>query len=121
MQDKTSGKYDDIINLPHHVSRKHPQMSLHERAAQFAPFAALVGHDESIAETARITDQRIELGEDAKIILGEQLRFLSDICYKSPTVKIVFFVPDERKSGGKYISVIGKLVKIDPIESTLNL
>ncbi len=66
--------YDDIINLPHHVSQKHPQMSMLNRAAQFSPFAALTGYDAAIRESARLTDRKVELGEDAKEDLSKKLR-----------------------------------------------
>ena len=85
-------RYDDIINLPHHVSPTRQRMSMHDRAAQFAPFAALVGYDDAVAETARLTETRLELNEQ-------------------PEVRIKYFVPDEHKSGGAFVEVSGKVKK----------
>ena len=106
-------RYDDIINLPHHVSQNHPQMSLHDRAAQFSPFAALTGHGAAIEETARLTDERIELDESRKEALNEKLMFIADSGYDASEATIIFFVPDSRKFGGEYVSVTGKVKKID--------
>ena len=99
-----SHKYDDIINLPHHVSKKHPQMSLHDRAAQFSPFAALTGHKAAINETARLTDEKQILSEDVIAKLNEQLNLIKENIGTNPIVTITYFVPDDRKSGGAYIS-----------------
>ena len=121
MLEKISGRYDDIINLPHHISAKHSHMPISDRAAQFAPFAALVGHDQSIAETSRITDSRITLGEDAGILIGRRLELLSECLDERPVVNIEYFVPDSRKSGGKYVIVTGIIKKIDVFESCIIL
>ena len=110
---KNSGKYDDIINLPHHVSKKHPRMSLEARSAQFAPFAALTGYDEIIRETARLTNQRIEVNEELKAILDEKLQILREQIHTKPNVTITYFVPDLKKDGGKYVTVTGNVIKID--------
>lgn len=110
---KNSGKYDDIINLPHHVSKKHPRMSLEARSAQFAPFAALTGYDEVIRETARLTNQRIEINEELKAILDEKLLLIKGQIHTKPNINVTYFVPDSKKDGGKYISVTGKVLKID--------
>lgn len=108
-----SHKYDDIINLPHHVSKKHPQMSLHDRAAQFSPFAALTGHKAAINETARLTDEKQILSEDVIAKLNEQLNLIKENIGTNQTVTITYFVPDDKKSGGAYISHTGVVKKID--------
>ena len=100
-----SGKYDDIINLPHPTSQNHPRMSLHDRAAQFSPFAALTGHHAAIAETGRLTDQRIELDESEIARVDAALQHLQELLPERPTVSITYFVPDERKNGGSYQTV----------------
>ena len=105
--------YDDIINLPHHVSKKHPQMSLLDRAAQFSPFAALTGHEDAIKETARVTDERMELDENAIMILNARLQLLAERLEQKPVVEIAYFKPDEKKQGGSYEKVIGTVRKID--------
>ena len=88
------GKYDDIINLPHHISSKHPRLSMEQRAAQFAPFAALTGYGDSIKETARLTDNRIELNEEEKEMLNIKLQELKNKVSIMPQVTITYFVPD---------------------------
>lgn len=114
-----SHKYDDIINLPHHVSKKHPQMSLHDRAAQFSPFAALTGHKAAINETARLTDEKQILSEDVIAKLNEQLNLIKENISTNPIVTITYFVPDDRKSGGAYISNTGVVKKIDEYNRTV--
>lgn len=116
-----SHKYDDIINLPHHVSKKHPQMSLHDRAAQFSPFAALTGHKEAINETARLTDEKQILSEDVIAKLNEQLNLIKENIGTNQTVTITYFVPDDKKSGGAYISHTGVVKKIDEYNHTVIL
>ena len=113
-------RYDDIIDLPHHVSENHPPMSRANRAAQFSPFAALVGYGDAVRETARLTDERPELDEDAKASLDEALRFLQE----SPggqQASIVYFKPDQKKAGGTHLSVEGIVKKIDFFERTIAL
>ena len=105
--------YSDIIDHPHHVSRTHPQMSMHDRAAQFSPFAALTGFDAAVAEEARVTDKRMELEEDERQRLNERLRILSEHIEEQPEVSITYFVHDERKDGGAYVMKTGALKKID--------
>ena len=107
------GKYDDIINLPHHISKKHPRLSIEQRAAQFAPFAALTGYGDAIKETTRLTEYRIELNEEEKESLDKKLQDLKSKISTNPQVTITYFVPDIKKSGGKYITKIGDLKKID--------
>lgn len=111
------GEYDDIINLPHHVSEKHPRMSLEARSAQFAPFAALTGYDEQVRETARLTNDRKELAEGLKMILNEKILSIKERLAELPEVTITYFVPDVRKKGGKYVSVTGKVKKIDEFKN----
>ena len=105
--------YDDIIGLPHHVSKNHPSMALFNRAAQFSPFAALTGHDAAIREAARQTDSFIELDENRKEQLDEQLRLLRENMDLHPECEITYFQPDTKKNGGAYITIHGKLRKID--------
>lgn len=108
-----SGRYDDIINLPHHVSATRAHMPMRDRAAQFAPFAALVGHDAAIRESARLTDCRIELGDSSVEALNAKLQVVQENIAVCPEITVVFFSPDEAKSGGKYVSVTGRVKDID--------
>ena len=110
---KNSGKYDDIINLHHNISKKHTRMSLEARSAQFAPFAALTGYDEVIRETARVTNKRIEINEEMKAILDEKLFIIKSQIQTRPGITVTYFVPDSKKDGGKYVSITGKVIKID--------
>jgi hypothetical protein len=112
-------KYDDIIGLPHHRSQKRPHMSLADRAAQFSPFAALTGHGDAIKETARLTESKIELNEEAKANLNARLSLLAENIKKQPEASITFFIPDERKAGGAYITRIGAVKRIDEYEQTV--
>ncbi len=104
---RTSNKYDEILSLPHHVSKTRPQMPMSDRAAQFAPFAALTGYDSAIKETGRLTDEKIELDEEALTALDMKYQLLMDVFDDAPEVTITFFQPDERKAGGKYASQVG--------------
>ena len=114
-------RYDDIINLPHHVSTNHPRMSMHDRAAQFAPFAALVGYDDAVAETARLTESRPELDEQEQRELNARLSALADHIQDQPEVRIRYFVPDERKSGGAIVEVCGSVKKLVAADGTIVL
>ena len=116
-----TGQYDDIINLPHHVSQTRPQMTNTERAAQFSPFAALSGYDAAIEETARLTDAKIELDEHAKAMLDMKQQILMEVISDHPQANITFFKADEKKSGGEYMTVVGKIKKVDSIERMLVL
>ena len=109
--DKTP--YDNIIHLPHHVSTVHPRMSLRDRAAQFSPFAALVGYDEAVAETARYTDARREISEEELTNLNKQLNYLKEKLSFRPLVTVHYFVPDSRKDGGSYRTKKGNVRTID--------
>lgn len=112
-------KYDDIINLPHPTSKNHPRMSLHDRAAQFAPFAALTGHDAAIKETARLTDEQVDLSDEVIARLNEQINIIRENTGTEQEVTITYFVPDERKAGGKYITCSGMVRRIDEYERLL--
>lgn len=114
-------KYDDIINLPHHQSATHPHMSMMDRAAQFSPFAALTGHEDAIKETARLVEERMELDEDTLRKLDEQLQLIRTNIEEHPTVVITYFLPDERKEGGAYVTVSGAVKKIDEYEQVIIL
>ncbi len=116
-----SGKYDDIINLPHHVSAKRPQMSRSARAAQFAPFAALVGLDDEMEETARLTDAKPELEEAEKEKINRVLLEIRNNPQKETAVELTFFRPDGRKDGGAIITRPCTVRKIDEIERKLIL
>lgn len=116
-----SGKYDDIIGLPHPTSSKHPRMPISERAAIFSPFAALSGHSAALAETARLTDQRVELDEDTKAELDRRQAVLLEHIGEQPEVTVTWFQSDERKDGGAYVTVTGRLKKIDEVGRTLTL
>ena len=105
--------YEDIIHLPHHVSTRHPQMPLANRAAQFAPFAALTGFDAAIDETARTTLEEPGFHEDQLLALDEQMRMLWERISELPVVRVTWFVPDERKAGGSYRVTEGNVRKID--------
>ena len=112
-QEKETHKYDDIIHLPHHVSTKHPQMALSDRAAQFSPFAALTGHEDSIRETARRTEAFLELDEDKKEQLDEKMHVLQEYFSEKPEIMVTYFVPDEKKAGGAYVTHRGRIRKIE--------
>ena len=105
--------YFDIISRQHPTSKKHTRMSNKNRAAQFAPFAALTGYEESIEETARLTDSRIELGEDEIKEINAKLNFIKEHIKERPKVTITYFQPDEKKDGGKYTVATGKVRRID--------
>ncbi|MBO5318835.1 MAG: hypothetical protein J6B01_03380 [Ruminococcus sp.] len=111
--------YSKIINLPHHQSATRKRMSNYDRAAQFAPFAALTGHDEAIKETARLTDDYMEMGEDRLGELSAKIQLLIDKLSEQPEITVVYFVPDERKSGGSYAEKTGIVRIIDEYERKL--
>ena len=110
-----SKNYDDIINLPHFESKKHPRMSLEARSAQFAPFAALNGYEDAVKETARLTEKRIEIDDGLKQILNNKLQYILENNDITPNVIFTYFLSDKRKSGGKYIEKAGNIKKIDHI------
>ena len=113
---RTSNKYDEILSLPHHVSKTRPQMPMSDRAAQFAPFAALTGYDSAIKETGRLTDEKIEMDEEALNILNMKFQILVDSLDDEPEVTFTYFKPDERKAGGAYLEVTGTVKKVDDFE-----
>ena len=113
--------YDDIINLPHYVSKKHPQMSIEARSAQFAPFSALTGYDEAIKETARLTDKRIDIDDGLKSVLNNKLQYILDNIKMNPEIEFTYFVYDNKKTGGKYVEKTGIVKKIDMVEQYVML
>ena len=114
-------QYEDIINLPHHVSATRPQMSMLDRAAQFSPFAALTGYDAAIKETGRLTDEKIEMDEEALNILNMKFQILVDNLHDEPEVSFTYFKPDERKAGGAYLEMIGTVKKVDDFERVITM
>lgn len=119
MNNQDEHKYDDIINLPRPISRNHPPMPLADRAAQFAPFAALVGHEEAIKETARLTDKKEILTDEAMAILSEKLNIIAANVGTMHKVEITYFVPDDKKAGGAYVTHSGTVRKIDEYNHTV--
>ena len=113
--------YEDIIYLPHHRSKKHAPMPLIDRAAQFSPFAALTGHDAAIMETARLTDRKIELDEYEIAVLDDRLQTIKVQLESHPEITVTYFQPDIRKDGGEYITVTGRVKKIDEYAKTMIL
>lgn len=114
---KSYGRYDDIIHLPRPVSEKHQPMSVYDRAAQFAPFAALTGHGDAIRETARLTESFINRSEDEIVKLDKKLRIVA--AEPGAEVKLTYFRPDDRKQGGEYVTCRGKVKRIDEYEHML--
>ena len=110
------GKYDDIIDLPHHVSKVHPQMSIWDRSAQFAPFAALTGFEDCTDEAARLTSEKPELTETMQNELNEKLRIITERIDEHPEVTVTFFIPDALKEGGAITLFSGSVRRIDEIE-----
>lgn len=119
MNDADIHKYDDIINLPHHVSSTRPHMSIEERAAQFSPFAALTGHEDAIKETARQTEREIILDENELEILDEKLKAILSDKSDNKNIIVVYYVPDENKNGGKYLECSGRVKKMDEYRHVL--
>ena len=114
-------KYNEIMGLPHHVSKTRPQMPMSDREAQFAPFAALTGYDAAIKETGRLTDERIELDVEALSALDMKYQLLMEAHDEAPEDTITYFQPDERKAGGKYVSAVGAVKKIDDFERRITM
>lgn len=111
-----TGKYDDMLYLPHPISKKHPRMPMINRAAQFSPFAALTGYDTKIKDTERQTEARHELSDDQKVELDRKKQILLNKIKEQPKVSITYYVPDERKEGGAHLTVEGNLKKINEDE-----
>lgn len=112
-------KYDDIINMPHHVSDARPHMSMHDRAAQFSPFAALTGYDDTVRETARLTDEKQELTADRLADLDRKIASLTEHAGEHPEITIEYFVPDEKKPGGRYVTLSGNFKRIDEYNNNM--
>ena len=117
----TTNKYNSIMSFPHHVSKTRPQMPMSDRAAQFAPFAALTGYDAAIKETGRLTDERIELDAEALTALDMRYQLLMDAFDDAPEVTITYFQSDERKAGGKYLTATGAVKKVDDFERRITM
>ena len=111
--------YEDIINLPHHISNKHIAMSMMDRAAQFAPYAALTGFGDDVKETARLTDDWIDADGDAKYYLDETLQSIAKKISSRPEITVTYFIKDDKKEGGKYTSITGKIRRIDEVNQIL--
>ena len=114
-------RYDDIIHLPHHVSKTRKPMPMINRAAQFAPFAALTGHDEAIAETARQTALRRILSSDEQEILSKRLAYAISHIGKRSNLTFIYFIPDTQKEGGRYVNTTGILRAYDDFEKRIVL
>ena len=108
--------YEDIVNLPLHISKRHPQPSMMDRAARFAPFAAITGYEEMVLEEARVTEERVDLDEGALSLLNEKLNMIWEFLDEEPEVTITYFEPDKKKSGGAYVSITGTVKRIDEYE-----
>lgn len=119
MKTEEKSPYEDIIDLPHHVSGKHPPMDMEKRAAQFMPFRALTGYEDAVAETARLTQRKIDLSEEERADLDVRLRLLSERLQEKPLVRVTYFLADPLKEGGSYESFTGRLRRIDPYEKSL--
>ena len=106
--------YDDIINLNRPIS-KHSRLSIESRASQFAPFAALVGYDEAVKETARLTDKRLEIDDGLKEMLNSKLNYINEHIKENIEITVTYFINDCKKSGGKYINKTGIVKRIDSV------
>jgi hypothetical protein len=113
--------YDDIINLPRHVSKKRPRMSVLDRAAQFSPFAALTGHEAAIRETARLTEKRVDLDETMKDLLSNRMQIIADRVKEQHEITITYFQPDAKKKGGAYVTAVGVVKKMDEYERVVTM
>lgn len=120
-ESKNENPYADIINLPHHVSYKRSHMSLEDRAAQFSPFAAVVGHEAAVAETARLTEVKRDLDEAEKVLINEELRAIQEKVQSGVEVEIEHFQADELKSGGQYVVTCGRVKRIDVYHKCLHM
>lgn len=114
-------KYDDIINLPHYEPKYHPRMSMYKRSAQFAPFSALVGYDEQVKECSRITDKRLEIDDELKEKISNKLNKINEFIKEYPAVEITYFIPDDKKEGGKYVTEKVNVKRIDFINRFIKL
>jgi hypothetical protein len=116
-----NSKYDEIMDLPHHGSKTRPQMPMSDRAAQFAPFAALTGYDDAVKETGRLTDDKIELEESSLNELNAKIQLLRENLADAPEITFTYFMPDERKAGGAYLTTTGTVKKLDDYERQIVL
>ena len=116
---KIKRNYDDIINLPHHISKTRPRMSLQQRSAQFAPFSALTGYEDEITETGRIVDTKRELDEEVKQMMDIKLQEINRKIHEKPLVTITYFIADRKKEGGKYETIAGHIKKIDKLKNMI--
>ena len=118
-------QYDDIIGLPHHQSEKRKHMSLHDRAAQFAPFAALTGYEDAVCEAGRLTDREIFPEESDLELLDRKLKEITEKLEEDPgsrpEIRALYFIPDEKKAGGKYEEISGRVRRVDPVGRQIRL
>lgn len=117
----TKNNYEDIIDIPHHTSSKHPRMTIEARSAQFAPFSALTGYNEAVKETARVTEEKIEIDDGLKIVINNKLQIINNNIKDNPKVSITYFIKDKNKEGGEYITIIGTIKKLDSIKELVIL
>lgn len=111
--------YDKIINLPHYEPKYHQRMSIYNRAAQFAPFAALTGYEDAVAETGRLTENEKLLNDDLKNVIDMKLQIVEEHIKDNQSINVLYFVKDKRKAGGKYIKYSGNVKKIDKISQEI--
>lgn len=112
--------YEDIINLPHYEP-KHKRMSISVRSAEFSPFAALTGFNDAVKETERLVDKKILLAEDEKIKINNKLQEILKSIKDKPKIKITYFIADKTKTGGKYVTIVDNVKKIDMVEKYIML
>lgn len=117
----SENKYEDIINMPHHVSTRHMHMSMYDRSAQFAPYAALTGYGDEVKETARLTDDWMDIDADVKAYLDENLKIIASKIESRPKISVTYFIKDSKKDGGEYTNIIGNLRRIDEVNQLLIL
>ena len=108
--------YEDIVNLPRHISKVHPQATMADRAARFSPFAAISGYEDMVKEAARVTEERIDITDATKELLNEKLNMIIEFLDEEPEVTITYFEPDKKKDGGAYIGITGTVKRIDEYE-----
>jgi len=111
--------YEDIIDLPPHISEKYPQPTMMDRAARFAPFAAITGYEEMVLEEARPTEERAELDENTLTVLNEKLNIIQETLAEKPEIRVTYFLPDTKKAGGSYVTVAGTVKRIDEYNRVL--
>ena len=119
MKENQKWAYADILDLPHHQSKRHPHMSNQERAAQFSAFAALTGYEDAVDEAARLTDAKIEPDESGIDLLNAEMQILQDHIAETPEITVTYFLPDEKKAGGRYVALSGRVSRIDDCRRVL--